>query len=713
MPDYAALDKPTARIVLLLDVTAGLWCRAWVIDGTHTNSYKVATTLEVTAVRWNQSTLLTQRSSAALVDANVSSWHWDGAILWVRPPGGESIFETTVQAVVSFFWSNHPRIISNRYYDPRLKSCPNLSQRIEPKFGGVGQIGGGDITLVNNDQFFDALMDLQWDAGSIVLKVGIDTHQAEAASYQTMATWAAEDWKLNEQDFKLRVIEPAAVALSKLPIDVYTREEFPFIDTSDIAKPIPIAYGYLYGISPVVINPGAKQFKIAGHAIRDFLEVRVSRAQEETIAADIPTAQWAPYATNVWRYYNAGDTVKNVLFNGASLAEENSIEDVAANDGSWTSQENYVYVRPTSGQTISSGTYTINSSRSNNVWLLTNFASVDRDNAEFTLGDDWSSGDEVAVDFIGKVDIYNAVDVVEDILAEAGRTNLDTASFTTARARLKIGTDERNEDVHERNPGVYISDSEDAINIIGEILANVRGYLYSSPTAQYAIGIFEPTRSEGLQVIDDTDITDLEELQDMGDDHPSSVLVRYAERVQDEYAQIVQRERVSSQYLRNRNTASPTEIDSLLTVEADVIRQADKMLMLEGGPMRTWLITTPWQSFLFKPGDQVHLEYATKGLNRTVEILEVQIDLGQKTVKLLVGDLRSLHDTPGWWVGDSDVLPTRFAAETGYGAGSLVWNASWSDTIKNWVRQNVGHWTDDNGFAATTDAESHYSSTWV
>jgi hypothetical protein len=81
-----ALANPTAQIIILAEVTAGLWCRAWVSDPVFLNTYKISTALEITAVRWNEATLLTKLGSAALVNAMTGSWYWDGATIWVNPP---------------------------------------------------------------------------------------------------------------------------------------------------------------------------------------------------------------------------------------------------------------------------------------------------------------------------------------------------------------------------------------------------------------------------------------------------------------------------------------------------------------------------------------------------------------------------------------------------------------------------------------------------
>lgn len=117
-----AIQRPTACVVILAEITAGVWCRAWIVDGTYTNTYKVSIDEEIDSVKWNGTTTLTERASAALVDANAGSWYWDGATLWVRPVSG-SIFDAVVQAFAIFRFSNpKSKILNDLFWDPRLSA---------------------------------------------------------------------------------------------------------------------------------------------------------------------------------------------------------------------------------------------------------------------------------------------------------------------------------------------------------------------------------------------------------------------------------------------------------------------------------------------------------------------------------------------------------------------------------------------------------------
>lgn len=717
-----AIQKPTASVVILAEVIAGLWCRAWVIDGTLTNSYKISVSNDVVAVRWNgDDSTLTERSSAANVNSNAASWYWDRStqLLWIRPPGGQSIFSSVVQAMVQF-WFSHPvpKIFDGRYYEPRLLGAPSISTRIEAVFGEVGQVGGGTMAFADVDGFFNSLMGYQWNAGSVVLKVGVDLPSGAMAfgDYETLATWSIEDWTRDDEKFEPTLVEPKARNKTKLPIDRFTLEDYPAIAQENVGKAIPIRYGKHYGVAPILLDGATKTFKVAGHAIRQFTRVAISRSVEEPRSITTAADEWELHSSDTYKYYLPGWAVKNVTSDGDSLAEKTSVDDVIATNGSWYSEGDYVYVNPQNTETIESETYAIRCVKTSEVFQEISFASTDEANAEFTLGDDFTDGAQLAVDFEGKTDadgnmMANPVDIIEDLLATVGETNLNAASFTEAAARLNIGTDQYGGTVTVRKPSVNLEEPTEVYDVIGEILAVIGGYLYSDANGQFTIGIMLPEPGEDLPLIQDVDLLEFEEEQ-RGSGIITKLVTRYAENDQENEAQVHEETRTDLQ--RVSNQPEPSVEDSTVTLyeEADVRYQAQRKLILEGQPIRKYQISVPWNSLTRRPGEQVHLQTTQRGVDEILEIIEVRIDIGSKRVRLTLGNLRGFEDSPGFWVADADVLPSRFATLAGYGSGSLVWNSSWDPEIKKWARQNVGYWTDENGFADPTDPESFIPSAW-
>lgn len=715
-----ALTRPTARIVILAEITAGIWCRAWILDGTLTSSYKLSVEDEISAVRWNRDTLLTQQSSAANVNANAGSWYWDRAtqLLWVRPLTG-SIFENVVQAVATFYFGHATSApLNNRFYDPRIVTAPNLSRRIEAMFGGVAQVGGGSLVLENSDGYFDSRMDHQWNAGIVTLKIGVDTHAGDMAfaDYETAATWIVEEWTHDEKKFTLRLTESKSKLKAKVPFEFFTRAAFPNIEDNLIGKPIPVVYGTVFGVAAILIDPGLKKFKISNHEVFELSEVRLQKQFEEVKNRTLGAASWYIYDTDVYRYYLADEDSKSVSYNGTAIVEAEDLADCLATANRWYAEENFTYVHPASGLDMSSGTYVLTTGKTLSAWDNIPFATKDLASGEFTLGDEWSIGQAVSVDLKGKRYlcelIENSIEIIEDILTIAGATNLNAASFNAAAAKLVLGTTLRNRTRYFRSVGLFLRDPKEVLEIVSDILEQIGAFLYSNELGEFTIGLFDPEPGESLIVIDDQEAKTFSEANETKD-IISTINARFARRELDAYSQNLTETSASTRIISDQAEPVVKEIDLAFSTLRDAKDYAQRTLIYQGSPLKTFNITVPWTQWLRNPGEQVRFQSASRGVDQILEIIEQKIDLGSKGVALRLGNLRALSDAPGFWVGSSDVLPARFSTLTGYAAGSLVWNDAWDDEIKTWARQNVGYWTDANGFASSTDPDSFLPSVWV
>ena len=630
--------KPAVSLVFLVELTAGFWARAWVLSSGKTVTYEVSTLLdsfcteqplEFTEVKCN-GTPLTSRASSALVEANPGSYYHTGSVLYVSAPTGTP-FAKTVIATCKFYFASKPKIFNDIFYDPRVKSVPALSLRIEEEFAGVGQVGGGNLVLLNGDKLFDARDEFLWDYGRATIKFGTDTPQTTMAyaDYQTIGTWLVEYWTTGYGDFTLKLKELKSRLLKMVPVDFYTRANYAQADDGIFGKVIPRAYGTIFGAKPALINTSTNRFKVAGHAIWDLSSVRI---------------------------------------------------------------------------------------KIGGVWTSSTFASTDLSLAEFTLGSDWESGREVAVDFIGRTNadgsqMVNAADIVTDLLAVIGETDLNTSAFTAAEARLDVGLTNDGLRNTLRRVSLYLDSQKNVLAVLGEINSLIGSYLFCNASGQWTYGVFEPTRGEALTVFDEIDFTTFEPLTDISE-VPSEIVGKYAERRADGWSEVESLEATENQYLHGQPSAVPLAKTLAFIKRADVLYWLQRELLMARSGLKTYRMTLCWQAMLKLPGDQVRVTDSRTGFDEVLEILHFSSDLLEGRVTLLLGNLRAFARTTGFWVADADVLPNRFAGETGYGAGSVVWNASWSTTIKNWAKQNVGYWTDANGFASTSDPDSFIASTW-
>ena len=355
----------------------------------------------------------------------------------------------------------------------------------------------------------------------------------------------------------------------------------------------------------------------------------------------------------------------------------------------------------------------------NEVWATSTFTTTDLTNGEFTCTS-WVDGDEISVDFKGRVNaddtlMDNASDVVSDLLTFAGiaAADVDSTALTTAYNRLDYGLKSDTTRGTDKPLSVYLSDDTELVDILGKINSAVGSFLISAPDGTFHYKVFEPTPGESLTEYDETDCLSFTPITEVGK-IASKVFARYGHRIEDEWWQLETVEETANQFDHNVVSEVVRDIElDLVSSKAAAKYWAQRYLKSDGKSLKLFKITLPAKAMSLLPGDQIHVSNSRRSFDGVLEILQMSINFGAGTVSCLCGNLREWGAVSGFWVSDSSALPTRFSAETGYGSGSNTWNSSWSDTIKNWAKQNVGYWTDANGFADSSDPDSCMESTWI
>lgn len=634
VPSMAELiSKPASRRVFLAEITAGLECAGWVLTSGKTITYQLATTANITEVRADD-VALTLQTSVNDVEANPRSYYFSGSILYVSMATGTP-FDFTVMATVYFRFSTEPKIFNHIPYRGLLQSIPTISMRIEERFGGVGQVGDGDVTLINNSGYFDPWKDLVWAYGRVRIKMGVDFFRAglwvesQYEDYVTLGTWLVENGEANDTEFRLQLRDVKSRLQKNIPLEVFTAEDYPMIDRQSVGKPIPRVWGQVYGTKPILIDAGAKRFKSAGHSVFSFESVKIK------------------------------------------------IDDV---------------------------------------WTDSAFVSRDEDNGEFVLGADWENGREVSVDLIGAINpdgtpMLNAADIVADLLNYLGETDQNLTAFATARARLDLGPNNDGQRTTIRKPAIYLDATVDGLEVLGKINDLVGSFLIPDADGQWSYTVWEPQPGEGLQQFDERSSLTLDVAKDVTGIF-TKIAARYATRKQEEYSRLAQGERLATQYAHNLKSAKLIEKEIMCSDPDDAESYAQRQLIGEGMPVNRLRASYPHTAFLVVAGQQIRVTDTRQRIDEVIEVLQVSANFTGSKTNLTCTRLREYGRRCGFWVDDAAVLPERFAAEAGYGSGSLVWNPLWSDAIAAWARQNVGYWTDENGFACTADPRS-LTSKWI
>ena len=700
-----AVAERDGRMVVCITANPGVWLRAWVAD--LANSFKTPFKFTPSSVLWNATTALTLQSSAANVNSNAGSYFTDGTYIYVRPPSGQNIYSGTIQAIVPQYFSNYPKNYSGTQYDARIKSAPSISQRVEARFGGVAQIGGGTVTLINSDGYFDSKQDWQWDAGLVTIKLGLDINGSTATTsdLQQVAVWAVDQHTKTQGDFTLRLTDSRTRIKAKIPVETYTREAFPNIEQGEVGKTIPTVYGRVLGVKPTVVDPAIKQFKVASHAVTAFDGVRIKQEIDESFS--VYFVDFLKYDATLFRKYLPSVEILQVKNSGFALSKLESIADCTSNLNSFCYVDSWLYINVGTASISIVADYQRKSSR----WVASSFATTDLATGTFTLGVDWSIGQDVSVDFTGK-SASTGPEIIQDLLTIAGETAINTSSFTTAKSAFIIGTDSYNVSTCKMCLGLNIDKPRELSQIIGDINAVAHTYVYSDSSGNFSIGAFEPRPVALVYSISDLDLIDITDSMEPAD--VANVFVtNWATYAQEAYSQTYTYTRSEGINLHNQPEDITVEKDVPFTDEADAILYTQRTSLMRSRPLRKLSVTLHWKGWLFGLGDQVSLNFKARGIAGKFEVIERTADVVNSRIKLVLGDLRGFGDSVGFWVSDAPTLPTSFSALAGYGSGSAAtWDKTWHADIKAWARRNVGYWTDDNGLADATDPDSFISSTW-
>jgi hypothetical protein len=629
------------------------------------------------------------------------TWAQWGTRTYVHPPAGRSFTSDIFTATIPVPCSTKAKTFRDQYWEPRLLTAPNVSLRIEENFGGIGQIGGGKMTLANTDGFFDDFDECTWDDGIVTLDYGLDLPDGEMdeADYQIVGSWRVESVERTDTRFEVTLKELKSKADTSLPSNLFAREDYPSIANDLVGKPIPFAYGRIKSAKAIVIDRTLRTFKVAAHRIRSFDGVKIQQTVKE--ASDAVVTSWAAYSADTW-FSVFNDTILNVTFDSTELTERKSIASVDANAGSWYDDGGQLYVRPPGTSAIDQGTVTVRRERSLTIWVQSNFASVDVARAEFTLGDDWDRSAAVAVDFSGRLKadgglIENWADIVADLLDVIGETQFDLESFNRSRRAFAIGNDRFGFEAATLAASLYIDKATKAREILSDICRVAGAYLYVDAQGSWRFQVFRPDQGANLSndpghpphTFDQTDLLDPLTKTENSRKIFSRVVINFAERFAEEWKETITEDRVLNRYLHGRNDIDDEVRDAPLATREDAIYYAQRLLSTEGPGITTYRVVLPRSALLLYPGDQIILTHTRYALNQVFECLAVDKDFVGGTVKVTLGNRRGWGDSFGWWVmEEASITPPAVPA-------SALWLKH--EGLSQMNEQVVALWSDLSG----------------
>jgi hypothetical protein len=271
------------------------------------------------------------------------------------------------------------------------------------------------------------------------------------------------------------------------------------------------------------------------------------------------------------------------------------------------------------------------------------------------------------------------------------------------------------QEVSKLVPSIYTDQPITTQDLIQKINQIVGSYLFIDFNGLYRYVVFLPQAGEGLPSFDATSILNFQKV------NPSilcqsQVSISFANRLSEQWGQVLILNNPETQFSIGQPSVTTLGLQTIaLSTLADATYWAKRQLIFWGKKPGIYSISLPWALLLRLPTDQIRIQYPRHAIDAVFEIVEVDspgsgLDSYQAGgnsgdgIKAIVSNLHNFNNTCGFWAlpdgftSGEEGIPVRFSNLAGYGTGSLSWNAGWDPEIKAWAIQNVGYWTDANGF---------------
>lgn len=226
----------------------------------------------------------TQKASIALVDANAGSYFFDmtNKKIYVHTTGSDDPDGTTGgkfdYTLTAHFWlrfGSQGLIFNAKYYYPRISQNGLSDLKVSSRsiFFGIQTTGNGSLRLDNKDKFFDKLLKQYiWQYAPIYIFLGGD--EMAYSDYKIVFKGTILDWGGGDSEITMTIKDHRSILTNDIPPNIFDQTTYPVLADGDNGKPIPLAYGYLQGVSCVKIgSTGKGDFKITNHAIHQIVKV--------------------------------------------------------------------------------------------------------------------------------------------------------------------------------------------------------------------------------------------------------------------------------------------------------------------------------------------------------------------------------------------------------------------------------------------------------
>lgn len=200
----------------------------------------------------------------------------------------------SVRAGLTYGFSVFAKYLDDIYYDPRIKSVPQISIALDDLFYGIRRYSFGSISFSNEDGFFDTFINTTVFGQECRVKLGGTTAGGVDLSYNdyiTLYTGYVQSFSTTPSTFTITLGDKKDKTSRSIPTRYFSTATYPDIKTANGGKPIPLAWGDCRNVPCICVNesesptPGNYTFVIAditNHSIKTLSSVYIDGVAQST-----------------------------------------------------------------------------------------------------------------------------------------------------------------------------------------------------------------------------------------------------------------------------------------------------------------------------------------------------------------------------------------------------------------------------------------------
>lgn len=266
------LELPNTEKVFLITSEAAKVQAGFTLVSGQANTYEVDFDYEITGVQ-EDGTAYTTRTSIATVEANQSSFWYDFATttLYVHTSDSTDPSNFTIVVIHTIRISNHARKpFSGRYYEPRVAGFPSFKRYMQHVFFGSSAISFGNLEILNEDGFYDYLLDYVFAGWNMLIKLGGPV--IGDGNYTNVLEGIQEKVpEMTRSRIKIPVRDRARVLKKKIPTTFLAAGAN--VPDESVNKSIPLCFGTCYNVTPLFTNDNTDEYQVHTGQIQDVLAV--------------------------------------------------------------------------------------------------------------------------------------------------------------------------------------------------------------------------------------------------------------------------------------------------------------------------------------------------------------------------------------------------------------------------------------------------------